>query len=409
MSKSSDTAKMKDAIYIPTLHEDRDFNCAMAERAFGEGVEDWNGHNKDISIAYRQSFDVLSVIYRITDSLLREKLGEDYTLPIDVRTLAERCNFTIQTKDFSKLEEARDRTFSFVAQLQMRSKLTKDAEGKIAGTISVADFLGETSVRFSIAHELAHYVLRKHNPIGLDYLQEACPGMYPLSDSDELLSDLFAYALLLPYHLFEDIKREYEEDNSRWPVDFSDWIVYLRDKTQMPEYHVVLAYNTIRQYTIVRRVAEARNSPVPWLNNLIAYLMGAKFSKSEIKELLSYWVPQETVTDDVKQIQNRLAETIDVIQEKMRDLEVKKKAAEISNQPGEERFGYSYDEVPVEDLRNCGNDNSVASWKKRIIERLFYLGMTKNELQEIGAKVGISSECMLALILEADKKVFANE
>ena len=58
-----------------------------------------------------------------------------------------------------------------VAQLQMRRKLVGNQE--ISGTIRLANYLSETSARFSIAHELGHYVLREHSPIGLNYMLAA--------------------------------------------------------------------------------------------------------------------------------------------------------------------------------------------------------------------------------------------
>lgn len=397
--------------YVPQLDYARGFDEKMAETAFASGVNQWNGQNKDVAIAYRQSLNVLKIIYGLANSFLKTKLKDDMVdgklkLPIDVRKLAERCNFIVQTKDFtSLLRERNDRTYSPVAQLQMRSRLTGSGAGKIAGTISVADTLGETSIRFSIAHELAHYVLRKHNPIGLNYLHEACPGMYPLSDSDELLSDLFAYAILLPYDLFCDIKNEYENDNSRWPIDFSDWIVFLRDKTQMPEYHVVLAYQSIKQYTIALRLDAARSNQVPWLKNLIVYLSNVGFSKSEIKGILSY---RESI-GKAKELQACLAELIEIIQDEIRRLEVLTDNSSTASEneqtpdsldlspevPKTELNNYKYEDVSSDDF---GSEYSVDSgfkdWKLQIIQSLFYSGMMPEELHDIAEKIGVPPECI---------------
>lgn len=400
--------------YSPKLNYARGFDEKLTETACAPDVGQWNGQNKDVAIAYRQSLNVLRIVYSLADSFLKTKLKDDMvngklSLPIDVRKLAEKCNFTIQAKDFTDLRRERnDRTYSPVAQLQMRSKLTGDDVGKIAGTISVADTLGETSIRFSIAHELAHYVLRKHNPIGLNYLHEACPGMYPLSDSDELLSDLFAYAILLPYDLFCDIKQEYEDDNSRWPIDFSDWVVYLRDKTQMPEYHVVLAYQSIKQYSIARRLAESKDDIVPWLNNVIAYLINADFSKSEIKGILIY----PNSVGKANDLQPRLAEIIDIIQDEIRKLEVLKErfiqakdysedlsSGETPESSDAECFKYKYEIVSSDDfLTEYSKSSGFMDWKSEIICNLFYSGMTADELYDIAKKAGVPPDFVDKLI-----------
>lgn len=378
--------------YTPILEKSRKFQPELAESACKPGIDEWNGLNRDISIAHRKSLYFLHVIYNLAESFLTEKLGADYDLPVDVRKLAEKCNFIIQTKDFTSLRRERnDRTFSPVAQLQMRSMMAGEDKGKIAGVINVADYLGETSIRFSIAHELAHYVLRKHNPIGLNYLHEACPGMYPLSDSDELLSDIFAYALLLPYSRFVTIKDEYEDDNSRWPIDFSNWIGYLRDKTQMPEYHVALAYHTIKQYAIARRVEAAHNNSINWLNNLIIYLTTIGLSKSEIKGLLSCQEAKGTA----KEMQKHLSESIDLVQEKIRSKEVKGKVPE-------KDLPTLFGPVSEEDLlQEIEYENGFRCWKRNIMNKLFNLGMTEDELTEIAQHIGVKSNYVAHLMLDA--------
>lgn len=378
--------------YTPTLDFSRTFEPTMAESALTPGIEDWNGQNKDISIAHRQSLYFLVVIYNLADSFLKTKLGEDYSLPVDVRTLAEKCNFIVQTKDFTSLRQERnDRTYSPVAQLQMRGIMSGENKGKIAGIINVADYLGETSIRFSIAHELAHYVLRKHNPIGLNYIHEACPGMYPLSDSDEMLSDLLAYALLLPYDRFLRIKEEYENNNSRWPIDYSDWIRYLRDKTQMPEYHVALAYHTIKQYAIARRTEKANSCSIDWLHNLVVFLSKANLSKTEIKGLLSY----SEARGIAKDIQTHLSETIDLIQEKLRAYDVKNKE---SHQEGKDDI---YVGITAGDLLSESEDaTGCDSWKKNIIGKLFVLGMSDDEMNAVSHYIGVKPDYMKQVVLE---------
>ena len=137
---------------------------------------------------YRDSLQIVKIIYDRAYDFLYKKLkedGEEIRLPIDIRRVAEKCNFAISSEDLSDLEIS-DR-FSPVAQLQMREKLSENQE--IAGTILLANYLSETSARFSIAHELGHYVLREYSPIGLSYMMEACPGLYPLADTDELLAE----------------------------------------------------------------------------------------------------------------------------------------------------------------------------------------------------------------------------
>lgn len=359
--------------YIPSLDVSHTFDREMAAAAREVANGKWVNYNKELSIIFRYSHDYLLAVYRMAESFLDEKLGKDYTLPVDVRTLAERCNFTTESKDFKALRQASgDHTFAPVAQLEMRSISNEDGIGKIAGTISVAENLGESSIRFSIAHELSHYVLRKYNPIGLSYLHEACPGMYALCDSDELLSDAFAYAILLPYKKFIELREAYEADNSRWPINYSDWISYLRDNIQIPEYHVVLAYQNIKQYTIALRLQQSMASEEKWLKSIIKWLTRENFSKSEIKDILKCFHEdeedreEEAEAKEKKNILEHLAETIDVVQDEMYS---------------EQKCGQAPQPTSDEQPDLTKTKYSFTKWKKDIIKNLFDYGMMDDELE----------------------------
>lgn len=387
-----------------------EFDERKACTAAPEENEAWFERNKMLSMVYRYSHDYLMVIYRLADTFLESMLGKDYTLPVDVRKLAAACNFSIEMTNFERLKkERKDRTFAPVAQLEMRSTIQKNAEDRVVGTISVEEDLGENDIRFSIAHELSCYVLRRYNPIGLSYLHEACPGMYALSDSDELLSDSFAYAILLPYEKFRELRKAYEADNSRWPINYSDWIGYLRDRAQIPEYRAVLAYQNLKQYAIALRLQEAMNNTEPWLKNIIRWLTEKNISKTEMKEVLTY--SGDTVEQN--RMQERLAETIDFVQDEMYEDERLKKRGTPDCNPQEERECSkeeveNINAVPQEDGASGGDpveeqktesapqqpnateskqneqtekEDSFIEWKKSIIINLFELGMMDPDLK----------------------------
>ena len=292
--------------YVPKEWE----NIEAVRSSQGQPAEDWVLTNKRVAGWYRDSLRIVKIIYDHAYHFLLGTLNEkeeDICLPIDIRKLAEKCDFTTSSEDLFDLEKS-DR-FSPVAQLQMRKKLS--GNGEITGTIRVADYLSETSARFSIAHELGHYVLREHSPIGLNYMLEACPGLYPLADTDELLADLFAYGLLLPYPVFLQLKEQYEQDDSRWPIDFSDWISFLQEQTQMPEYHVVLAYQGIKQYSLAEKLERARDNKVTplYLKKLVKKLLGKNLAKDQIVEALksNYQGPQDCVQEIVEAVQDMVS------------------------------------------------------------------------------------------------------
>lgn len=207
--------------------------------------------SKSVHAAYRSHTKIVKEIYEWAKAILDEVFYEqEYSLPIDVRMVAAKLGFSISVEDFSEVEKQyyiNGHDSLPIAQLKMRQKLFGADSETICGTIHLANYLSENSIRFSIAHELGHFALREHNPIGSSLVLEACPGLYPMTDTDEMLADLFAYALLLPQHLFENERKKYESDRTHWPLDYPEWIKYIRDKAQIPEYYAVLACQEIKK------------------------------------------------------------------------------------------------------------------------------------------------------------------
>ena len=76
-------------------------------------------------------------------------------------------------------------------------------------------------------------------------------GLYHFNTCDDYLADKFAYNILMPYDMILEEKRDYESRSVNLPIDYSDWIIHLRDLCQVPEYQVVLAYDYIRQMKLI--------------------------------------------------------------------------------------------------------------------------------------------------------------
>lgn len=333
------------------------FDIKAVHSSQGEGLV---SANKKVTAWYRDSLQIVKLIYDRAFDFLKGVLNEEIRLPVDIRKVAERCNFTISYEALPNLDGSN--RISSVAQLQMRRKLFGNRE--ITGTIRLANYLSETSARFSIAHELGHYVLREHSPIGLNYILAACPGLYPLADTDELLADLFAYGLLLPYPAFLKLKEEYEEDDSRWPIDFSDWISYLQEQTQMPEYHVVLAYQGIKQYSLAKKLEYAQEATPLYLKKLIERLFQKKLTKDQIIEALKFErqksqkYRQETNYDlnsEYWELQESIQEIVEVVQDKLLTAEL----------PGQSVF----------DAEDSVSDDFPFEWKKHIVQNLYQQGI----------------------------------
>lgn len=226
-------------------------------------------NSKVVQAEYRRGAELSKIIYDLAWGVLMQTLGEDkISLPIDVRRVADALGFVVSSDDFSDVELdyiLGDHDCLPIAQLKMRRKMFGRGEESICGTIRVTEHLNENSTRFSIAHELGHVVLRHQNPIGMSVVREACPGMYPLVDTEEMLADTFAQALLLPYKLFQQERAEFEKERTHWPLDFSVWIDYIRDKAQIPAYHAVIACQEIKKRDIIERRDKAEAFFQQWV------------------------------------------------------------------------------------------------------------------------------------------------
>lgn len=336
-------------------------NIKAVHSSRGEEAEGLVHANKKAAAWYRDSLQIVKLIYDRAFDFLQKVLDEpegEICLPVDIRKVAERCNFTVSFEALPNMEGSN--RISSVAQLQMRRKLVGNQE--ISGTIRLANYLSETSARFSIAHELGHYVLREHSPIGLNYMLAACPGLYPLAGTDELLADLFAYGLLLPYPAFFKLKEEYEKDDSRWPIDFSDWISYLQEQTQMPEYHVVLAYQGIKQYSLAKKLEYAQEKAPLYLKKLIERLFQQKLTKDQVIDVLKF----ERQASGLETGGDPLA----------RDGELQESIQEIVEMVQDRFLAAKHSDGLLFDEEDPAGVEFPPEWKKRVIQNLYEQGLS---------------------------------
>lgn len=216
--------------------------------------------NKERHMTYRNYTKMVKDIYDYAKTVLDNVFEQGYTLPIDIITLAEKLGFAISIEDLKKMEKeyfSEGHDCRPIAQLRMRKQQFGKDGDKIRGIILVANYLSGYSIRFSVAQQLGLFALREQGRIGLNVKFEATAGLYPLVNADEMLADIFAYGLMLPYHLFVSARKNYEKDRCHWPLDYADWIEYIRDEAAIPEYHAVLACQELNKLSIYMKNEES--------------------------------------------------------------------------------------------------------------------------------------------------------
>lgn len=218
--------------------------------------------NKERHMNYRNSAKMTKDIYDYAKTILDNVLGENYTLPIDIKKVAEKLGLVISIEDFSEIEKEHfedGHDCRPISQLKLRKRFIGTKSDEICGMIYLSNNLSDFSARFAIANQLGHFALRQQKKVGLNLKFEACSGLYPLSNSEEMMADIFALALLLPYHLFQKTRTEYESIRVHWPLDYADWISYIRNKAQIPEYYAVLACQELKKISICLKREMAKN------------------------------------------------------------------------------------------------------------------------------------------------------
>lgn len=227
--------------------------------------------NKEKQMDYRNHIKMIKEIYEMAKNVLDDTLGENYLLPIDIKKVAHGLGFVILETDFSKVEKQYiddEHDCIPISQLKMRRKFFGTESDKICGTINLSDNLSDYAMRFSIAHQLGIFALRNKKRVDSYVEFELYAGLYPTYDTEEMLADIFAYALLLPYHLFEKARIKFESDRTCWSLDYATWISYIRDKAQIPEYHVILAHQELKKINIYLKYETAKRKLFEKLESL---------------------------------------------------------------------------------------------------------------------------------------------
>ena len=344
-------------------------------------------HNsKTVQAEYRRSAEISKLIYDLAWDVLQQTLGaENISLPIDVRKVANKLGFVVSCDNFSDVELdyiLNDHDCLPIAQLKMRRKRVEHNDENICGTIRVAKYLNENATRFSVAHELGHVVLRHQNPIGASVIREACPGMYPMVDTEEMLSDLFAQALLLPYRLFKQEREEYEKDRTHWPLDFSMWIKYIRSRAQIPEYQAVIAFQELKKLDIIERMERAeklfkkivlsmanpdseqeQQNSYPAIKSLYANtifnLEGWGFSSEQVADILFKGEKWEFTKDSAQERRDVVSILHD---HKLRNMAVKRDDSE---------------------LRQCPDQNPPLAIQRCVFDALLDAGLSESGIEKI--------------------------
>lgn len=108
--------------------------------------------------------------------------------------------------------------------------------------------------RYVLAHEFAHIILKhihmfedEHSEF--ENMASYCLDPFFTQDSDEILADMLASLMLLPYKSVLEYMKAYcgnLKEKNQYPLDSAEWINSLGWQSQLSSYHTIVAYQYVK-------------------------------------------------------------------------------------------------------------------------------------------------------------------
>ncbi len=199
----------------------------------------------DSNLFSKQYKSISNTIYKVQEET-KEVLScvfkeESLSLPIDVYKIAKYYNIEILEKDLSSIPHIKTN--------RVLGRLVKDNEDRFH--IEVDKNVDSFTQRYSIAHEIGHYLLIQKER------GDVINGVYSMpllsSCTKEYFIDAYSIFLVLPLEkFFEEFSRFLRiinaQSNNEHHFSFSvdDWLTDLSAKIQIPNYNLSFSYDYIR-------------------------------------------------------------------------------------------------------------------------------------------------------------------
>ena len=176
---------------------------------------------KDIN-EYGDFSQVIMSVAEITFNLLKDVYGSDkIELPISIEDVARGLGLSIYA-----------RNLNFANPRKYNQRI-----GELDGTnIYIEDTADWDVKRFAIAHEIGHFIIDK----GRGPAQYSLPLL--ASNSNELVSDVYALFLLVPFELFLSEFESYINNIETLPINITHWWRQLSTKAEVPYYNIASGY-----------------------------------------------------------------------------------------------------------------------------------------------------------------------
>lgn len=196
--------------------------------------------DKGLSINYAK-------IYYIVTKLLKTVFGnKGYSFPINMAEIYKKFQFEVNKTDLNEFvgEKTVTRINRTVGKVSIRPDYSAGGS-KI--TVYIDENASPAIANYALAHELCHLLVNHGS--NKRYKDEYCTMPMLPKEPDELIADVFAVFLLIPFDKFLETFRDYVTRTIKQgtaPISTEEWLNYLGSIAVVPHYYVACAYEQIR-------------------------------------------------------------------------------------------------------------------------------------------------------------------
>lgn len=165
------------------------------------------------------------------------KEGIPQSTAIDIKEVAKSLGINVIEKNMESANELfTNETMGYLDGFAYQGS-------DIKWSIYVNDALGDLAKRYVIAHELAHYLLKKNDRISFT---KYCIGSMMPKHPEELLCDIEASFLLMPIESVFELMDDYIKEHKNTKVDSNKWLTFLGRSLGISDYYTLIFYQNIR-------------------------------------------------------------------------------------------------------------------------------------------------------------------
>lgn len=189
-----------------------------------------------------------SIVEFVNDCLSSIDYQSIHEGPVNLESICTSYGINIEYLEFDDDNSNQSRILGRLVLINYENE-GKQEESSRQTTIYIEKNSSYNVKRYTLAHELAHFLLhKKDSDLVYTDAQLSFPEIVNV-EAEEIIADDIATVLLVPYNIFfkqvNDFKTKYQYEND---FDIDGFLMEFSQKMQVPFYIVAYAYQFYRNY-----------------------------------------------------------------------------------------------------------------------------------------------------------------